>query len=758
MALLLIYIFLSYYSCPSDNPDPVLPPERDLPIPAYWQLYSMWCGHACIEMWAHYRGNWMITQESLARDPYICDSADPWTGMYVYQIIRGVNKYADSAAGDCSYDLSDDGKNMIFSRITAALSDGQPSILVTLNEYTLEKHALIVKGYDTYETEVFVPNIKSVRYNDPWNGSEEEETFFDMKTSIYHLVCVYMSEAERINDLRSCGYVYIMGLGNKPLSQIYQDGATGYSEYLKRCGTYYGGPQVYIPAGSTFLRVRYPQGGEELLNGKSEQIKWEANGLSGNIRLELYRNDALVGLIAENLPMGTGTYNWLVGECQDETVHPGNGYKVKVSRMDDSYDDFSNAAFSIGGITVTSPNGGESWEQGSSEDITWDSSYVNGNVEIILLKTNTGTEYLIEESTENDGIYNWTVGMCSHTSSIPEDPQGMVVPGSTYKIKIVSLNDPGVLDKSDANFTISPDNTASISVTSPNGGESLTIGSIHQVTWTSSGVDGDVKIEYSTDSGTTWTVIVSAAANDGSYQWPVPDTSSDNCVVRISASDGDGGPSDMSNAAFSIVPPSLPTLIVMSPNGGEKFYVGSTYAITWTSYGTVGDVKIEYSTDNGDSWSTILDAAANNGSYDWPVPDTSSGICLVKVSETDGDPSDASDVVFSILPLPSITVTSPNGGESLTIGSIHQVTWTSSGIFDNVTIEYSTDNGNTWLTIAECTPNDGSFDWIIPDNKSANCLVRVSGCDTDGNPQDVSDALFSIFPHPDYPNKIEDGS
>lgn len=91
------------------------------------------------------------------------------------------------------------------------------------------------------------------------------------------------------------------------------------------------------------------------------------------------------------------------------------------------------------------------------------------------------------------------------------------------------------------------------------------------------------------------------------------------------------------------------TITVLTPNGGEIWGVGSAQEITWTSTGTVGKVKIEYSTDNGSSWKNVKASADNTGSYLWTIPDDPSTNCLVKVSEKDGDPSDTSDAAFSII-------------------------------------------------------------------------------------------------------------
>jgi len=92
------------------------------------------------------------------------------------------------------------------------------------------------------------------------------------------------------------------------------------------------------------------------------------------------------------------------------------------------------------------------------------------------------------------------------------------------------------------------------------------------------------------------------------------------------------------------------SIAVTAPNGGESWQVGSGQDIAWITGGAVGNVRIEYSTDNGTNWIEIVASTENDGTYTWIVPDTASTECLVRISEADdGDPSDTSDAVFSII-------------------------------------------------------------------------------------------------------------
>jgi hypothetical protein len=92
--------------------------------------------------------------------------------------------------------------------------------------------------------------------------------------------------------------------------------------------------------------------------------------------------------------------------------------------------------------------------------------------------------------------------------------------------------------------------------------------------------------------------------------------------------------------------------------------------------------------------------------------------------------------------LPQITVTYPNGGEVFYAGYIYEITWTGSEVITDVLIEYSTNNGAAWTEITAFTPNDGSYEWTVPESPSETCLIRVS--DANGDASDVSDAVFAI--------------
>ena len=291
-------------------------------------------------------------------------------------------------------------------------------------------------------------------------------------------------------------------------------------------------------------------------------------------------------------------------------------------------------------------------------------------------------------------------------------------------------------------FTILPvPGQATVQVTSPNGGEAWSVSSQQNVTWTSSNVT-NVNIDYSTNNGGLWLNVTSSLpAAGGSYSWTIPNTPSTQCLVRISDA---SLPSrfDVSDNVFTI----LPLVTVTSPNGGENWLANTQHNITWTSQ-IIANVSIEYSTDNGNNWISVISSTpASSGSYNWTVPYTPSTQCLVRISDaSNASINDVSDAVFTILPL--VTVASPDGGENWVGNSLHNVTWTSQNI-TNVKIEYSINNGNSWLSVIASTPaSGGSYSWTVPNTPSVECLVRISDV---SNPSfsDVSNATFTITAAP----------
>lgn len=208
-------------------------------------------------------------------------------------------------------------------------------------------------------------------------------------------------------------------------------------------------------------------------------------------------------------------------------------------------------------VTLTSPNGGESWLLGSRQEITWRGTGNSWRLALFRGETRVG----VIASQVAGNTFAWEAGKLL---------SGSVEPGRNYRVRVVSVTDQSVADTSDAPFALNAFSSAVqgmnaqspppagvkppvqagdarkepsaadlkktptpsdwgaryLKVTAPNGGETYFVGRALTVKWESSGLTGDVKI-WLTDNRGGWPVKsispVMGARNVGSFSWVVPE-------------------------------------------------------------------------------------------------------------------------------------------------------------------------------------------------------------------------------------------
>ncbi len=90
----------------------------------------------------------------------------------------------------------------------------------------------------------------------------------------------------------------------------------------------------------------------------------------------------------------------------------------------------------------------------------------------------------------------------------------------------------------------------------------------------------------------------------------------------------------------------------------------------------------------------------------------------------------------------SITLTSPNGGETWAGGSTQVISWTDQNV-GNVKIWLSTDGGTTWVDIALATGNASSYTWTVLNVAAPSARIRVMS-ESNTDVFDDSDANFTV--------------
>jgi hypothetical protein len=197
-----------------------------------------------------------------------------------------------------------------------------------------------------------------------------------------------------------------------------------------------------------------------------------------------------------------------------------------------------------------------------------------------------------------------------------------------------------------------------------------------------------------------------------------------------------------------------PCVTVTYPTGGET--LSDSVTIAWTATDpSPGDsallvMDLDYSDDAGGSWYPIAAGESNDGSYPWDISGLSYGSdYLVRVIATDPtmySDSDTSDAAFTIKQEPpQVTVTYPNGGE--TLSDAMTITWTATDPDPGdsallvVDLDYSDDAGGSWFRILRPL-NEGFESGIIP------ATWDVYDLDGDGYQWEAYDASGQSPPYP----------
>lgn len=471
------------------------------------------------------------------------------------------------------------------------------------------------------------------------------------------------------------------------------------------------------------ITLTSPNGGETWVEGSVATITWTSTGLNENVKIELnrsYPTGSWVTLVTS--APNTGTY--------DRSVPTGttSSARLRISGVSHtSISDVSNANFTVnaGTITLTSPNGGETWVESTTDTIKWTSNGFGDNVKIELNRTYpTGSWVTLVSSAPNTGSYPRNV------------PTGAT---STARIRISRVTRSDINDISDANFTIS---AGTITVTEPNGGETWIEGTTDTIKWTSSNYSGNVTIEInrSYPSG-TWTALATNVPNNGVYPRNVPTGATSTARIRVKGASRTDIYDD-SDANFTV---SGGTITVTEPNGGETWIEGTTDTIKWTSSNYTGNVTIEINRSYpSGTWAALATNVPNNGVYPRNVPTGATSTARIRVKgAVRTDIYDDSNANFTVSG-GTITVTSPNGGETWVEGTTDTIKWTSSNYTGNVTIEINRSYpSGTWAALATNVPNNGVYPRNVPTGASTTARIRVKGA-TRTDIYDISDAHFAV--------------
>ncbi len=379
-------------------------------------------------------------------------------------------------------------------------------------------------------------------------------------------------------------------------------------------------------------------------------------------------------------------------------------------------------------VTVISPNGGENWQAGSTQTITWK----------VDNDTSKISNFLVGYSI--DGVPN-----LKKTKTVASSARSLTLPIPSFvsstqcKVGVKARDAVGNIlaeDSSDGNFTISTCQTPgsfTLTATPECNGSSPQI----RLNWTAS--SGATAYDVYRNGSPYYSNVVGTQYMDSSNITPGM-----TYTYFVKARNSCG--STNSNTASAIATNCNTTVTVVYPNGGESWQNGTPQTIRWAYTGNPGSyVKIELL--KGGSISTITSSAFigsnGSGSYNWTILSTQTTGSDYKVrvtSTTNSSFTDTSDNNFTIA-----TPCQLPGAFTLTatpecVGSSSQIrlNWTASSgatsydVYRNSSLYYSDVVGTQFINSGNITSGTTYTYYVKAKNSygstNSNTVSETASC------------------------------
>lgn len=474
--------------------------------------------------------------------------------------------------------------------------------------------------------------------------------------------------------------------------------------------------------------------GDSLYGGIHQSIKWTILNIE---RIHIYYstdNGNSWLRIAENVPATAQLFDWNVSST------PTNTGKIKlVDAADQSVFSINNNPFVIKPkeLQLLLPNKVSTAYRSTVFPISWKSGGIK-DVQLKLLINNQNIILKDSISADNE-IFNWItpatsadtikIIICDVSDSTLADTTSNILIkqmliGSNLKYK------GGSYDGHSAGSNIK----GRIRLTVLNNREEIPVANTFKIKWTSDQVE-NIQLQLSIDSGNTWTVIASNTnASSGYYIWNPANTPSNYCLLKI-IDLYDSTIFDVSDAIFTILPKSIVNI-----TDSINWIKGTIKTIEWLSNG-VDSVGIYYKTSINNDWKSINQSyPGQSEAINWILPDSIEDSIWIKIQDikeqsvfsVKGFYHHFTNLKTKILPIKyrggsfdghtqrsnitKILIKHPAANEIIVGGSKYTITWTNINIEDSILIQYTTDSGRTWVTIARTVAASGIYDWLVPNS------------------------------------------
>jgi RHS repeat-associated protein len=496
------------------------------------------------------------------------------------------------------------------------------------------------------------------------------------------------------------------------------------------------------------IPVTSPNGGEGLLIGSTHEITWTTTGTINSVMIEYSTNN---GSTWKNIIKSTendSIYEW---EVPDD---PSTDCLVRISGMDgdENPSDVSDALFSIVSETYSC---GDKWfnTNYSGSDIFNSVTYGNATFAAVgdngVIKTSANG---ITWTTRSPGITNDLQGVIyGNNQFVTVGHEGTVLTsadGITWQTRSSGIStDIRAIGYGATQFAAVGDNGTII--TSSDGITwvtrwSNTTAALHGVVYGGSqfaavGVNGTI---LTSPDGINWT-----SRSSGTTNTLYSITYGDNMFVAVgsngvilTSSNDTGWTSRMSLISTALLGAAYGNSTFVSVGENGKILTSSD-AATWTSRSSgvrnnLEDVVYSNLKFVAVGTQTIIYSLCQEQSSE---AERNKSLLMEKYGLDHSPGANESETKDQKTLLRLI---SPNGDEILNAGENFLTTWENEKYIENIKLEYSPDNGSTYLTIKDRIPNTGYYEWQVPHHISSNCIVRIS--DANGDKPEHNSLLYDL--------------
>lgn len=415
--------------------------------------------------------------------------------------------------------------------------------------------------------------------------------------------------------------------------------------------------------------------------GAALGISWSTQGAVSSVKIELLETDAsgsVNRVIASSTP-DDGSYTWTTPASSSSSVLPAGQYRIRVSNLADVNLNAVSPVFSIlepKSLSLVKPANGGIWTHGSATSIVWTSTGQVGNVHIRVIDVNNADVAVLSANEADDGAYAVSA---AQVSGIP------VATG--YRVAIRDVASASVVATSGMFQVSASAPSASVTITSPSAGSSVTAGNSVTVTWTTTDSVGPLRLTYQGPASGT----IGTGVSTSPYSWSTPSNLPQGSYVILIQ---DSNTPEVQDVSGSFTVAAAPAITVTSPTSADQWRTGRAQTISWAAT-SLSLSSVEIILRKGDTEVLTITPSApsgpSTGTYSYNVPSDGSVVdgadYSIMVRSTGSPTVLHTGDRFTIAAAPTYTIMNPSSGSEWAKNAIMPVQWTRSGIGSSVSIQ-----------------------------------------------------------------------